>query len=225
MTATKSIYLQILMTATLIVLVIMLFEFTNLDLVIQSHFYNFTTHSWLVTDQDFWLWLVLYKGVKICIVVFGVGLIIAYIRRARQELLLLILAIALVPILIGLGKKTSNIHCPSAIEYFNGDKPYVRLLGTYPADFVQIKPGKCYPAGHASGGFALMALFFFFKRKSYRYFGLALGIALGWIMGFYQITKGAHFFSDTVVTMLVAWLVILLLRLLTHTPASPVCSN
>jgi membrane-associated PAP2 superfamily phosphatase len=35
---------------------------------------------------------------------------------------------------------------------------------------------------------------------------------VGWIMGGYQMLKGAHYLSDTLVTMLLAWIIHLLLR-------------
>jgi membrane-associated PAP2 superfamily phosphatase len=35
---------------------------------------------------------------------------------------------------------------------------------------------------------------------------------VGWIMGGYQMLKGAHYISDTLVTMLLAWIIHLVLR-------------
>jgi membrane-associated PAP2 superfamily phosphatase len=40
---------------------------------------------------------------------------------------------------------------------------------------------------------------------------LACGLAAGWIVGVYQILKGAHYVSHTIVTMLLAWLIVQLL--------------
>ena len=54
-----------------------------------------------------------------------------------------------------------------------------------------------------------MILFFVFETKSRRIAGLALGLILGWVLGLYQIAKGAHFLSHNVVTMLVCFLIVL----------------
>ncbi|MEI3479028.1 MAG: phosphatase PAP2 family protein [Bilophila sp.] len=73
--------------------------------------------------------------------------------------------------------------------------------------------GKCFPAGHASGGFALMMLFFAFPRRL-RWFGLALGLAAGWWMGLYQMLRGQHFLSHTLFTMIGAWMIIVLIAVI-----------
>jgi membrane-associated PAP2 superfamily phosphatase len=65
-------------------------------------------------------------------------------------------------------------------------------------------------AGHASGGFALLSLFFLFKtaRKS---IGVVLfALTIGWSMGLYKMAIGDHFLSHTIITMLIAWLIILI---------------
>ena len=45
-----------------------------------------------------------------------------------------------------------------------------------------------------------------------RWAGLSLALGLGWWMGGYQMLKGAHYLSHTVVTMLLAWIVLFALR-------------
>jgi membrane-associated PAP2 superfamily phosphatase len=37
-------------------------------------------------------------------------------------------------------------------------------------------------------------------------------MAMGWIMGLYQMLKGAHYLSHTVTTMLLAWIIICLIH-------------
>jgi membrane-associated PAP2 superfamily phosphatase len=53
-----------------------------------------------------------------------------------------------------------------------------------------------------------MALYFVLTGGA-RWLGLACGLAAGWSVGIYQMLKGAHYLSHTVVTMIVAWLLIL----------------
>ena len=90
------------------------------------------------------------------------------------------------------------------------------MLDKYPEDFIQKSKAKCWPAGHASGGFALMALFFFFKNPRNQFFGLIGAITLGWSMGTYKMLLGDHFLSHTIITMILAWIIILTIVKLTQ---------
>jgi membrane-associated PAP2 superfamily phosphatase len=44
-----------------------------------------------------------------------------------------------------------------------------------------------------------------------RWVGLGLGLAAGWIVGLYQMLKGVHYLSHTIVTMFLVWMIILIL--------------
>lgn len=200
---------QIFNVLILIAITICAFEYSPADIYIQNIFYNSMQHKWLIDDADYYTWLFLYKGIKIAIATITVVTLISYIRKPKKQKLLFILSVILIPSIIAIGKKYTNIYCPESLEIFGGDRPYIRVFGNYPENFTD-KPGKCFPAGHASGGFALMCLYFIWNK--WKYFGLTIGILLGWIMGLYQMAKGNHFFSDTLVTMEVAWLIILLLQ-------------
>ncbi len=48
--------------------------------------------------------------------------------------------------------------------------------------------------------------------KKQKVAGLLSGISAGWIMGLYQMMKGAHFISHTVVKMISAWILILVIH-------------
>lgn len=78
--------------------------------------------------------------------------------------------------------------------------------------------GRCFPAGHASSGFALVALFFAFLSLKFSKSpvgsagrslacGLILGavVTLGLILGIGRRAQGAHFISHTVATMFFDW--------------------
>ncbi|MDR2512737.1 MAG: phosphatase PAP2 family protein, partial [Puniceicoccales bacterium] len=68
-----------------------------------------------------------------------------------------------------------------------------------------------FPAAHASGGFALMALAMLARNRRNQILLVTLGITLGWAMGFYQMLRGAHYLSHTLVTWCIAALIITLL--------------
>ena len=75
---------------------------------------------------------------------------------------------------------------------------------------------KCWPAGHASGGFALMALFFLFKTPKNQKRALIGALIIGWSIGTYKMLLGDHFISHTIITMILSWLIILIIVKLTQ---------
>ena len=129
-------------TVGLLAATLVLYEFTPLDLRLQDLLYDFTNRRWLVDARDP-VWRVLfYTGPKQVIVVFGLAL----------------LALALGPSLTAIGKEYSNVFCPSEIRRYGGDVRYVKLCEPFPADDRPARRGHCFPAGHCSGGFALLGL-------------------------------------------------------------------
>ena len=121
--------------------------------------------------------------------------------------------LVLIPLTISGIKKVSNIYTPHQTDRYSGDYPHVKLFENYPADFPPNKPGRGWPAGHASGGFSLMILYYCFSKRSHRIYGLITGLLAGWITGLYQTLNGQHFISHTLVTMLIAWIIINLIEL------------
>ena len=71
----------------------------------------------------------------------------------------------------------------------------------------------CFPAGHASAGYAWVALYFFFlaRRPAWRWRGLAIGLIAGAVFGIAQQLRGAHFFSHDLWTLMICWSTALLL--------------
>jgi membrane-associated PAP2 superfamily phosphatase len=121
----------------------------------------------------------------------------------------LCLSIGLGTGLVTLGKQTTNRHCPWDCDLYGGKVPYVQLFESPPAG---CKEGKCFPAGHAAGGFSLMSLYFaFYRRRRLALAGLAVGLALGALFGFGQVARGAHFVSHNIWTAAICWLVTLIL--------------
>lgn len=205
----------------LLAAVLALFELTNLDLQLQDRFYNFETRRWVVDEKAPLGRLVFYNGPKALVWIFALTTLTLAagperwrekLRVNRRGLWLGVLVIATVPALAGLGKKYTNIYCPSEIRRYGGDVAYVKLCEPHPPDDPAGRRGGCFPAGHASGGFALMGLLAVRGTRRWRNGVLALGLGLGWWMGGYQMLKGAHYLSHTLTTMLVAWLVVWLWR-------------
>jgi membrane-associated PAP2 superfamily phosphatase len=208
--------------------VLVVFEFTGLDLALQDHFYDFEARRWLVDEKDPAGRLFFYNGPKALVWLFALTTLALAAGPARwrekwglnrRGLWLGVLVIATVPALAGLGKKYTNIFCPSEIRRYGGDVAYAKLCEPHPPDDPAPRRGGCFPAGHASGGFALLGLLAVRASRRWRQGIIALGLGLGWWMGGYQMLKGAHYLSHTLTTMLVAWLVVLLWRRALRTPS------
>ncbi len=210
---------QLLFGALLLVLVALMESCTNWDMVIQRLWFDSATHEWIVSDalHSRLTWL-FYDGPKTLLVVLGIVCAAGVIGSIHWKLppevsrgcLLLLLSLALVPMLLGGAKQFTNVYCPKQIEAFGGEYTHQGVLECRnPANEGRL-PGKCFPAGHASGGFALMMLFFCFQSRRARWAGLGAGLAAGWSMGLYQMLRGQHFLSHTLFTMIGAWMIIVL---------------
>lgn len=211
----RKIDILILTSLALILASLFWVNYSDIDLKIQSHLFDFQSKGWLVDKDEIIKKIFFYKLPKVllgfAIVSCLVAAIIGFRNRNqnfcyknRYRFFLIFLGLSLIPVIAGNIKKFTNVYCPNQLEIYGGDKPYVKIFNHYPEGFTQIKKAKCFPAGHAVTGFALMILFFALSGFC-AYLSLAGSILLGWIIGFYQMAKGAHFFGDTLVSMLVCF--------------------
>jgi len=213
-TSTKT----ILATATVLLLSIVFFEYSGIDLWLQDQLYNFETGQWILDRNETVSKLLFYDGIKRALIAFVLLIIVgailfsntSLVQNCRQGLVILVLSAVLVPVTVGALKATTNVPCPRDLEHYGGSYPHATLLKSYPDDFQQKKNIRCYPAGHASGGFALLSLVFLFKRKGHKAIAAVSALSIGWAMGIYKMLIGDHFLGHTFVTMVLAWLIVLL---------------
>lgn len=190
-----------------------LFEFTNLDILVQDTLYDFETGKWLVDARDSLGRAAFYNGPKYLIIALATVLLILALGPAgwrtraavdRRGLAVGLLTLALVPALVGFSKARTNVFCPSEIRRYGGDVAYVKVLGRFSNEDRPDRRGRCFPAGHSSGGFALIGLMWLRRSRRWRTGIAALSLVVGWWMGGYQMLKGAHYLSHTLVTMVFA---------------------
>jgi membrane-associated PAP2 superfamily phosphatase len=182
------------------------FNYSNFDLKFQAILFDWENKTWLFDRNEPIKKFFFYNLPK---VLFGAGIVLLfvnYLRLRNPRHLLILLGLIFIPLIAGNIKKFTNVYCPNQLEIYGGKYPYVKIFDSYPLDFAPEKPGQCFPAGHCVTGFALMILFFAFAEKKSRFFGLFAGIISGWVLGFYQIARGAHFFGDTFVSMILCFL-------------------
>lgn len=122
--------------------------------------------------------------------------------RRRAQLRFLALAALFEPMLVTSLKAYSNLQCPFRVDLYGGSQPLLRLFDAVPEGW---RPGRCFPAAHASAGMWLSALGVLFlpcnPRRAFAVFcgGLAFGLFMGWV----QQMRGMHFLTHTLAT---AWI-------------------
>jgi|FLOH01.1.fsa_nt_gi membrane-associated PAP2 superfamily phosphatase len=209
---------QLLITCAALLTSILFFEFTDMDIFLQDYLYNFESGKWIIDSKEPISKFLLYDGIRVLYVVLlllalGVRIFLrkkTFLQPFKQGLLIVCISLVLIPAVVNIAKVTTNIPCPKDLIHYDGDYPPISLFDSYPENFEQENNIRCYPAGHASGGFALMSLFFLFNSRRAQTIALASSMTLAWTVGFYKIGMGDHFLSHTITTMLLAWLLILL---------------
>ena len=198
---------------------------TGVDFAIAHAFYAPQT-GFIGHDSRF-LEDVLHDRAKQAVIVIGVlaiagllaSLLSSRLRGWRRPFGYLVLALGLSTSIVSPLKTLTGIHCPWDLAEFGGSHAYRPLLGApVPGD----KPGRCWPGGHASAGFSLLALFFFWRDRRPRLArGALIGAqALGTVFSLGRMLQGAHFFSHNLWTLLLDWMICLACyRLLLYRPA------
>lgn len=195
-------------------------EYTGLDLKFISPFFDKETMSWPFKEH-FFASTVMHESANYFVQLFGVSLTFTLIgsffseklKKYRKPLGYMLLAALLGPILVSTGKATTHIYTPWDLLMFGGTEPYIRIFDSVPAG---AKIGHAFPAGHASGGFAFLSLYFLFKehKPEFRFYGLFFGLILGFSFGFAQQVRGAHFFSHDLFSCAICFLAAFFMYLL-----------
>lgn len=197
--------------SALVILGLWFFQVSDYDVKMQNYFFDFSTKTWLIDRNEPIKKFIFYQFPKIIFGFLVLNMLIlctfSFVNKKnklyskRQDFLLILIGLCVIPLIAGNIKKFTNIYCPNQLEIFGGNKPYIKIFDDYPIDFKQEKKGQCFPAGHAITGFSLYIFCFIFYKKSQQIFVFLAVTIFGWILGFYQILKGAHFVSDTLVAM------------------------
>ena len=131
----------------------------------------------------------------------------AHWRRVAGYLLVSVLCS--VVLVTGL-KRTLVVDCAWSVEGLGGSRSHLTLLDPRPAAY---PPDHCFPAAHASVGYAWLALYFAgFGSRRARRIGLAVGLGAGLLFGISQQLRGAHFASHDLWAAMICWAVAMLWR-------------
>jgi membrane-associated PAP2 superfamily phosphatase len=211
---------HVLLPALAFVATAAVFGFTDLDRLIA--------HAWAFDDAlgrfpargTWWANALLHTGGKYMVWCFGLAAIatwvgslqIAGLRELRRPALYVFLAIGLGTLTVAVLKELTNVDCPWDLASFGGTRPYVHLFADRPDDLPR---AACFPAAHASSGFALMAYYFALRerRRGLARAALLFALCVGAIFSFGQEARGAHFLSHDLWSAFVVWFVELALYL------------
>ena len=167
-----------------------------------------------IGKSSFWLEDILHDRAKQALIGLGVLFIVGFLlsllspwlRRWRRELGYVVLALGLSTSMVTPLKALTAVQCPWSLTQFGGEETFSSLLSERaPTD----KPGRCWPGGHASAGFSLLAFFFVLRDRRPRLARVALVVALGLgtVFSVGRMLQGAHFLSHNVWTLLLDWMI------------------
>lgn len=107
---------------------------------------------------------------------------------------------------VSITKNLSVTSCPWDLAEFGGVARYASHWAVGVADG---GGGRCFPAGHASAGFAFIGGYFALRHKAptAARWWLAGALAAGLLLGIGQQVRGAHFMSHTLWTGWLCWAV------------------
>ncbi|BAJ03195.1 conserved hypothetical protein [Shewanella violacea DSS12] len=192
-----------------------LFEYFKFDLSIAKFIFNLQggVDNWPLRYH----WLtetVLHEGGRHFIILLG-ALLLCIISTSfkrstwckyRSCLIYLFISVLTSILLVKFIKDVTHVSCPWDVIQFGGSVPYVPTFKPLPKG---TPLGQCFPGGHSSGGYAWVALYYFFLqvKPEYRKLGLAFGIGLGGLFSLTQQLRGAHFFSHGIWSLGISWFV------------------
>lgn len=183
---------------------------TPLDLGIEHVFY--TPGVGFIGRHSYWLENILHERVKQLVIVINVLAALAFIgslllkrwAHARRPMAYLVVALAASTAIVPPLKTVTAVQCPWSLVEFGGHETFSPVIGTRAQTD---HPGRCWPGGHASAGFSLIALFFLLRDRRPRLARtvLILALLLGTTLSIGRMMQGAHFLSHNVWTMLLDW--------------------
>lgn len=196
----------------LIMAVLLIADPTALDFALEKLAY--VPGEGFIGRHSFWLEDILHDRAKQAIILVGVLTIASFIASLvfkrfhplRRSLGYMVMALALCTSFVTPLKALTGVHCPWSLTEFGGTEIYTPLLSERaPTE----KPGRCWPGGHATAGFAWFALFFVLRDRHPKAARAALifTLALGTVFSVGRMLQGAHFFSHNLWTALFCWMI------------------
>lgn len=214
MTARSAFLLRHLAPVLPAVAVLLALETTALDFTVSAWFFDPVAGVFPLRYSPA-LEIVGHQWAKHAVVVTGcfilvlclLSCVLPELKPHRRLLLFLSLAVTLAPLAVAVLKAASARHCPWNLQEFGGVAPHLPLFASPQRGS---PPGHCFPGGHASAGYCLLAFYFAGHALGNRRLaaaGLWGGLTAGTAFGMARVAQGAHFLSHNLWSALVCWMV------------------
>lgn len=200
-----------------ILLMLLVYPHTNLDTRIADLFFDTSLHRFTLKNDHFltvWMhvrlkWLMVEIALA-SLVLAMLSYRLSSLKEYRLSFLWVFTGMLISTTAVTVFKHYSVHGCPWDVVPYGGNLPLLDLFTSPPAG---TEAGRCFPAGHPSGGFALMAFYFAFMHIKPRFSVLMLriGLLIGLLMGLVQMMRGAHFLSHVLWSGCLVWMVLLAL--------------
>ena len=200
---------EIIIPAAFLISVSLIIVITNLDLILQKHFFV-QDKGWIYEENILWNLLYDYGAFPGLVLGFGAAAVFLLsfynlrFRLYRKRALFLILVLFfggwfLIHVFKeGIGpvfQDGMDRPRPRHVEVFEGDREYLPL-------FIRGEDGsgKSFPSGHAAIAFYLISPFFVLRDQNRNLACVFLigGTAYGLFMGVARMVQGGHFLSDVI---------------------------
>ncbi len=195
-------------------LALLIWDASGLDLWISSKVAGTTPliqgfsmrHAWLTE-------VLLHRGGKIFYGVVFVLLAYNYFRpftsvlkHDRRAQLWWFVTMLICIAAISIAKDLSKSSCPWDLLSFGGTAQHLSHWNFWLNDG---GPGRCFPSGHVSGAFSLLAISFAVRPVSAKLANQVLiaVLVIGAILGAGQVLRGAHFVSHVTYAAWICWLI------------------
>lgn len=191
-----------------------LMQAAGFDMWVAARFYDPVLGGFPLRD-NFWTSQIMHEGAREVLVVFAVAIFALWLlswpvqalRSRRKSLAYLLVVIMLSVVAVHQGKQWTNMDCPWDVAEFGGQRPHLGLFDDKPDTLPR---GHCFPGGHSSGGFALLALYFAGGGGRSRSSLLLLpGLLTGSAFAVDQWMRGAHFPSHDLTSAYLCWMIAL----------------
>lgn len=181
----------------------------QLDYKLADNLFKLEGHRWALRHQ--WLFeKVFHDGGKILSSFISLGilglLVTSFyrddIKPVRKGLIFLICMPLFSVALVNILKAFSGTACPADLARYGGSR---FLQNSW--SLASLGHHGCTPAGHSSGGYTWLALYFFAQAyfPHWRFRALLPGLFLGVTFGIAQQLRGEHFLSHDLLAIAICW--------------------
>jgi membrane-associated PAP2 superfamily phosphatase len=130
-----------------------------------------------------------------------------FAHRHRRDFLYVVFAFSLSTGVIHYLKGHTSVYCPVETTQYAGKIEHKEWFQNF--DLLKVAgDGRCWPGGHASGGFTMLALYFVARRYRWRHSKALMygALALGFVYGTTRVLQGWHYMSHTFWAGIFVWL-------------------